>query len=176
VAENSAALSSDPDRVRVGRPTKFTVDRQERILDVLRDGVYLETAARLGGISYETLNEWRKRFPEFAEAVEGARAEAEATMISRVRSASVDHWQAAAWWLERSFPSRWGRRDATAEARRAAQAAEPGPAYEVYRWPTPERARVLLELRAQELELAPPELGDDAGALEVNASEATPAR
>ena len=31
--------------------------------------------------------------------------------MALVQSAAPQHWQAAAWWLERSFPDRYGRRD-----------------------------------------------------------------
>lgn len=94
-----------------GRPSKLTDERAERILDALRAGNYLETAARYAGVSYDTLNEWRKRFPEFSEAVEKARADAEARNVAVLQQAARTKWQAAAWWLERSFPGRWGRRD-----------------------------------------------------------------
>ena len=93
------------------RPTKLTDARVERILAALRAGNYLETAAHLAGVSPSTLHEWRKRFPEFSEAVEKARAEAEAANVAVIREATTSHWQAAAWWLERSFPGRWARRD-----------------------------------------------------------------
>jgi transposase len=94
----------------MGRPSKLTEERQEKVLEALRAGNYLETAAAYAAISYQTLNEWRKRFPEFSEAVEKARADAEARMVAVIMKAAPVSWQAAAWWLERSFPSRYGRR------------------------------------------------------------------
>jgi hypothetical protein len=127
-----------------GRPSKLTPAREERILAALRAGNYLETAGRLAGISSSTLHKWRSEFPEFSEAVDAARAEAEAAMVSEVRTASVKHWQAAAWWLERSFPRRWGRSDRREEE-------DSPPALEeakdpIYRFPTRDRVRDLLEL------------------------------
>ena len=40
-----------------------------------------------------------------------ARADAEVRNVAYIRRAAQDPktWQAAAWWLERSFPTRWGR-------------------------------------------------------------------
>ena len=101
-----------PGRVRalMARPSKFTAERQEKILEALRAGNYLETAAAYAAISYQTLNEWRKTFPEFSEAVEKARADAEARMVAVIMKAAPSSWQAAAWWLKRSFPDRYGRR------------------------------------------------------------------
>ena len=52
---------------RRGRPSKMTDERVTKILEALRAGNYLETAARYAGVSYETLNEWRKHFPVFSE-------------------------------------------------------------------------------------------------------------
>lgn len=48
---------------------------------------------------------------EFSEAVKRARAEAEGAHIRNIRRASDNGvWQASAWWLERSFPKKWGKR------------------------------------------------------------------
>lgn len=94
----------------MGRPSKLTDDRVERILQALRAGNYLETAARYAGIGETTLHEWRHRYPEFRVAVEKARADAEARNVAVIQQAAAQTWQAAAWWLERSFPARWGRR------------------------------------------------------------------
>ncbi len=48
---------------------------------------------------------------EFSEAVKKARAEAEGANIRNIRRASDNGvWQASAWWLERSFPKKWGKR------------------------------------------------------------------
>ncbi len=94
----------------MGRPSKFTPEREAAILEAVRAGNYLETAAHLSGISKTTLYEWRDHYPNFANALEKARAEAEANCIALVKSAAIENWQAAAWWLERSFPDKYGRR------------------------------------------------------------------
>jgi len=50
-------------------------------------------------------------YMEFSEAVKKARAEAEGAHIRNIRRASDNGvWQASAWWLERSFPKKWGKR------------------------------------------------------------------
>jgi transposase len=105
----------------IGRPPKLNAERQERILQALRAGNYVEVAARYGGIGYSTMRTWIERgeketdgpYRDFMEAVEKARAEAEVGMVAVVKNAARTQWQAAAWWLERSFPARWGRRDRT---------------------------------------------------------------
>lgn len=49
----------------------------------------------------------------FAYLLEKAQAEAEVEMLTRIRIAAKapNHWQAAAWMLERKNPDRWGRRE-----------------------------------------------------------------
>jgi transposase-like protein len=103
------------------RPTKLTDDVQKRVLDALRSGNYMETAARYAGIDESTLHRWIARgkeddaeepYREFCKSVERARAEAEVRNLHLIQSAAQGGtWQAAAWFLERSFPGRWGRRE-----------------------------------------------------------------
>lgn len=91
-----------------GRPSKRNGEVEKKILDSLRAGNYLETAARYAGIHPDTLNEWRKEFPEFSEAVEQARAEGEVRSVAVINRAElVGDWRAAAWHLQHAFPGRW---------------------------------------------------------------------
>jgi hypothetical protein len=106
---------------------------RERVVTLVRQGQTFETAARLAGIHRDTLHEWRRRgqaaverrargehlearelvFGEFADAVSAARAEAEAEAVDVIWSAMARDWRAAAWYLERSVPEHWGRRNHT---------------------------------------------------------------
>ena len=104
-----------------GRPTKLTPEVRDRIIEALRAGNYQDAAAAYAGIGPATFYRWMERgraadaepdYREFREAVERARAEAEVRNVALVqRSAADGTWQAAAWFLERSYPSRWGRRE-----------------------------------------------------------------
>ena len=50
-------------------------------------------------------------YSEFSEAVKKARAEAEGAHLRNIRRAADNGtWQASAWWLERAFPKKWGKR------------------------------------------------------------------
>jgi transposase-like protein len=115
----------------MGRPTKLNSEVQERIVEALRAGNYQEIAAKYAGVSDATFHNWMARgreeqrritegekadpeeaaFLEFFVVVEKARSEAEVRNVMQIQHASRDHWQAAAWFLERSFPKRWGRKD-----------------------------------------------------------------
>lgn len=104
--------------VVMARPTKLTPERQEQIIAMLKAGNYIETACAYAGIDPGTFYNWMRRgesassgrFFQFFNAVQKARAEAEARNVQVIQKASLDTWQASAWWLERSFPDRWGRR------------------------------------------------------------------
>lgn len=94
----------------MGRPSKRTPEREAKLLEAIRAGNYMETAAHYAGIGVSTLHEWRDKYADFAEAIEKARAEAETRNVVLIQSAAKTNWQAAAWWLERSFPDKYGRR------------------------------------------------------------------
>jgi transposase len=116
-----------------GRPTLLTPERARRITDLLTAGNTMETAAQGAGVAPATLYSWiargraerdrltahhaakprpaEARFLSFLEAVEKARADAEANLVSYILAAAMEPktWQAAAWLLERRDPQKWGR-------------------------------------------------------------------
>lgn len=102
----------------MARPTKLDQDASDRICTAIKGGNYIETAAAVAGIHKDTLYTWLKRgrnedegmFRDFVDAVDEALAVAEKNALKVIEDASADHWQAAAWRLERRFPERWGRK------------------------------------------------------------------
>lgn len=102
-----------------GRTTKLTPEVQERIIQALTAGNYQEVAAQYAGINPSTYYKWlheareenaSEELKEFLEAVEKARAQAEVRSVALIQNAANGGtWQAAAWWLERSKPTKWGR-------------------------------------------------------------------
>jgi transposase len=103
----------------MGRPSKLTPETAQKITAAIAAGNYLEVAAAHGGIVYGTLNTWMRKgaaansgqYREFYEAVKRAEADAEMLRIARISKAgSEGNWQADAWYLERRYPDRWGRR------------------------------------------------------------------
>jgi hypothetical protein len=82
----------------------------------LRAGVYVDTAAKIAGITRQTFYGWCKRgkageppFAEFFHTCEKAIAEAEASAVRSIRAAGRKNWQALCWWLERRHRQRWAR-------------------------------------------------------------------
>jgi len=104
------------DRRRVGRPTSLTPEVAATIIEAMRAGNFLETAAALAGVSVSTVRNYIRdgrrgitpALAEFARDVNCARAEAETADLNHIRR--DPSWQAAAWRLERRHPKRWGRR------------------------------------------------------------------
>ena len=105
----------------VGRKTKLTPEVQEKVVAALLAGNYQERAAAYAGVNVATYFRWlaegesddgRELYREFHDAVQSARASAEVQSVGLIRqAANAGTWQAAAWWLERSNPRAWGRRD-----------------------------------------------------------------
>jgi hypothetical protein len=128
------SLRSEPRRRHPGgRPTSFDERKAGTIVELLRSGNYIDVAAAYAGIARATLYNWlrqgaHRKTPElalFATHVEQARAEAELRNVALIQKAAVTNWQAAAWWLERTAPQRWGRRNEVtmADVREAAREA-----------------------------------------------------
>jgi len=110
-----------------GRKTKLTEERFKQIVNLVKVGNFASVAASAAGISEATYYGWLKRgreegealkegesgsiFFEFLEAIKKAEGQAEARSIMRIQTASEENWTAAAWYLERKYPDRWGRKD-----------------------------------------------------------------
>lgn len=112
----------------MGRPTKRNDESQDAIIEALTKGYTRKAAAAFGGVSYQTLREWEKAFPEFSEALEKAEGIAQNALIDTIVKWSQHGsmttrpdgtviegpgaWQAAAWVLERRWPKEYSRREA----------------------------------------------------------------
>lgn len=116
-----------------GRPTILTPELQDKILEAVRAGAYVETAVKAAGVSKQTFYNWLKRgnrekkrlakntrarmrkreapYVEFVDAIQKTFAEAELRDLVLIGIAAKTQWQAAAWRLERKFPQRYARRE-----------------------------------------------------------------
>lgn len=122
----------------MGRQTKFTKERRDKIVDLMRAGNYLETAARASGVAPNTVYRWmtfgdpdfdpttwneettHAKVPKdlapyrtFRDAVTRAEAEAEAVAVAVIRRSAVKDgdWKAAEAYLKRRHPTRFGDRN-----------------------------------------------------------------
>lgn len=104
------------------RAPKLTIERKERILEMMRAGNFMTTAAAAAGIHYNTLRKWvelgrdkydeagnivesgNPKYREFAQAYEQATAEGEVALVAMVKDGG---WKGAAWLLERRHADRY---------------------------------------------------------------------
>lgn len=102
-----------------GRPSMFTPEARERILQAISVGAHLETAAQVAGVSYSTFNRWMQRgerekrsaFAQFTRDVHAARARLEVKLLAVMVKAAMDgDWRAATRLLECLNPKAFGRR------------------------------------------------------------------
>ncbi len=103
-----------------GAPGKLTPEVQAKIVQAIGAGNYYEPAAKYGGISYETFNEWMKlgakakrknKYSDFSEAVKQAEAQAEVIMVAQWRAHMPLSWQAVRDFLARRHPEQWANKD-----------------------------------------------------------------
>jgi hypothetical protein len=118
---------------RIEQPDGSKITTAEAIVRALKAGAFLKDAAQAAGIAESTVHAWLARghqwinpesggrlanvpkadlpYLEFVESVEKARAEAVVFNLAVIRKAAqAGHWQAAAWYLERTRPDEYGRR------------------------------------------------------------------
>lgn len=118
----------------MGRPTKLTPETVTKLTTAIKAGATYVLACKYAGISYPTFTLWQRmaeaeierrqnprvkegtqewttgeEFIAFLTAVQKAEAEAALTWLLRIETATIDHWQAAAWKLERRYPHDYGR-------------------------------------------------------------------
>ena len=96
----------------MARPTKYTPEVVEAILDALRAGNTRRASVAAAGVSEDSFARWLAAYADFADAVRKAEAEAEQRFVRRIeRAVEAGTWQAAAWGLERRRRDDWGRFD-----------------------------------------------------------------
>jgi transposase len=100
-----------------GAPSKLTPEIQEKIVQLLARGNYVETAAAAAGVGRHTVYDWLKKganqkrgkYREFADACTKAQADAEVLDLARLEKLSLKgDFRAITWRLERRNARRWG--------------------------------------------------------------------
>lgn len=103
----------------------ITVEQTEQIAQLVELGCYREQACGQAGVSSRSLRRWITQaeiayekgltaesspYIAFAEKILLAEAKAENRNVATIQGASKADWRAAAWWLEKKNPARWGDR------------------------------------------------------------------
>jgi len=124
-------------RNKGGRPTKLTAGVTTKLAWAIQMGTTYGQACQYAGIAYSTFRNYVHRgeaeqarleaggsdtgavadrerdFLEFLEALKKAEGLFVVQQLTAIEMASRDHWQAAAWKLERRFPREYGRQMVT---------------------------------------------------------------
>jgi hypothetical protein len=104
----------------MARPTKLTYELIEELCEFIAQGFTYDRAARSCNISVSTFHGWMREgkqehaepiYKDLVAAVVVAAEYSEDEALQQVRSAAIvdRNWKAAAWFLERRFPDRYGR-------------------------------------------------------------------
>lgn len=118
---------------KTGPKGKFTPERIRKIIKALKEGSPHETAAALAGIGKTAFYEWLKKgekaktgeYRAFYDKVKEAEAYAEAERVRRINKAGREgDWKADAWYLERRYPDKWGRRVISADLNHSGEVIE----------------------------------------------------
>jgi hypothetical protein len=105
----------------VARPSKFSEEVTERIVQAMRAGNYADAACQAAGIGTSTFYRWMSlgaaepasEHGAFREQVLRAEAEAEVHAVAIIRRAMAEDWRAALAYLERRHAARWRPRQQT---------------------------------------------------------------
>lgn len=103
---------------KVGRKSKLTkklISEAERLISA---GNYANVTCQYLGIHVSTWCRWLQDAEagatglkqEFYEAIKRAEATAEIRNVAIIQRAGQESWQASAWYLERKFHDRWGKK------------------------------------------------------------------
>ncbi|HHF7341067.1 TPA: hypothetical protein ACPSKZ_000666 [Legionella anisa] len=118
MARNSKLKRTDEIK-NVGRPSKFTPERREAIIDAIRHRIPYEYAAEANGICEATLHDWlntarihrtqgiESDYTKFSEAIKRAEMERIREHTDNI-AAKPERWQADAWLLERRWHKHYG--------------------------------------------------------------------
>jgi hypothetical protein len=96
---------------RPGRPRQLDDPKRREILALVSSGCTVAEAARYVGCAASTIHRERKQNQEFRTQLRKAQADAETHALRAMRAAIDKHWGAAGWWLERTNPDRFARRN-----------------------------------------------------------------
>lgn len=107
---------------KMGRKVRLNEEVTKKICDFIKAGNFEYIAARLSGISEQTLLLWKNTgkeqieegkdtiYTRLYEKMQEANAFAMAYHVQNVREAGKKSWQASAWYLERKYPDEFGNK------------------------------------------------------------------
>jgi hypothetical protein len=104
-------------------PTKYTAQALNTLLGAIADGLTISQACRAACISRQCHDNWRDRFPEFAEALAQAREESRRKALAIIKQAALNgDYNAAVQFLRFSFHPDYCKPDMKVQVTATAQA------------------------------------------------------
>jgi len=95
---------------QLGRPTKYNEETVTHLCDALADGMPIKSACIVAQIGVQTLNDWRKQYPELEQRLTESRELLREKALQTIKKAIYqDDWRATAKALELIFPARLSR-------------------------------------------------------------------
>jgi hypothetical protein len=103
----------------MARPTKLTPETIKKLCEAIRLGAPYEHACNYAGIGFSTFNRWREKaensksgkFWQFWQDIKKAEGDATKGWLKIIEDAAKEgNWPAAAWKLERRYPTEFGKR------------------------------------------------------------------
>jgi hypothetical protein len=96
---------------RRSRPRSLDDTKRQIICAMVSSGCGLQDAARYVNCSVRTIRREAERNPDFDDELRRSDVHAKLNPLRAMQQAIGTHWRAAAWFLERAFPERFGKRD-----------------------------------------------------------------
>jgi len=92
------------------RPTKFTTQTRQRILELAEMGMPFSKIADAVGIATQSLIHYRKRSPAFEMEIQSAIARGIEKHLKKIQDAAeAGEWRASCWYLERCHNKFFGK-------------------------------------------------------------------
>ena len=117
----SGNIENSPNTGKVGAKDKrLCKDTMSILMRALKAGNTKKDACNLASISEQTFYRWLREGEDapkdsqayqFCESVKKSISEARNRNVVFIQKHASNNWQAAAWYLERSDPEHWGKRD-----------------------------------------------------------------
>ena len=80
-------------------------------IKLIEAGATISDATLHSGMSREVVYKRKDRDPEFANQLEKAIVSPKLRAIATLQKSMSEHWQVAAWWLERKYPEEFALKD-----------------------------------------------------------------
>ena len=80
------------------------------VLNHVRAGLSVQTACKAAGLSRSTFYRWLRSDASLKQKLRQAEAVCESWHIQNITNHAEHDWRASAWFLERRYPQRYGRR------------------------------------------------------------------